>query len=211
MKNQLYLQVFKGTKKVAFGLTFLLLCNLPFWAVASEEAFIGTIKSSQEKYDSTSIEQLRPVLEYKVRAKEEYQGGQFWVLGRKTSIERFNCAGCHNDKPVQVKQGLELTHGDIKVMHGRSGDTLSCLDCHSGEDLSYLEDKEGKKIDFDHSYQLCGQCHFRQKRDWLGGAHGKRVAYWAGERVIYNCASCHNPHSPLFPSRFPATYAVPLN
>ncbi len=53
----------------------------------------------------------------------------------------------------------------------------------------------GQKIDFDHSYQLCGQCHFRQKRDWLGGAHGKRETYWAGERVVRNCTSCHNPHS----------------
>jgi formate-dependent nitrite reductase cytochrome c552 subunit len=29
--------------------------------------------------------------------------------------------------------------------------------------------------------------------------------------VVYNCASCHNPHSPRFEKRFPATYSVPLN
>ncbi|MGB5884125.1 MAG: hypothetical protein WBG28_08515, partial [Desulfobulbales bacterium] len=72
-------------------------------------------------------------------------------------------------------------------------------------------DMEGKQIDFDHSYLLCGQCHFRPKRDWLGGAHGKRVTYWAGKRVVMNCTSCHNPHSPAFKTKMPETYSLPLD
>ena len=41
--------------------------------------------------------------------------------------------------------------------------------------------------------------------------HGKRVSNWAGERVVFNCATCHDPHSPRFEKRFPATYSVPLD
>jgi hypothetical protein len=111
---------------------------------------------------------------------------------------------------VQGKNALALTHGNIVLNHGQSGSSLSCIDCHHPEDREFLGDKKGRKIDFDHSYQLCGQCHFRQKRDWLGGAHGKRAANWAGDRVVYNCTTCHNPHSPRFDKRFPVIYSVPL-
>jgi hypothetical protein len=180
-------------------------------AVASEKSFLEKIKGVNEPFDSQSVKQVRPVTQKTVLAKEPYQGGSFRVLARKHAIERYKCSSCHTDKPVLVNQGLELTHGNVVINHGQKGDRLGCIDCHHPDDRDYLEDKKGRKVDFDHSYQLCGQCHFRQKRDWLGGAHGKRVSNWAGDRVIFNCASCHDPHSPRFEKRFPATYSVPLN
>ncbi len=133
------------------------------------------------------------------------------MLARKELIERYKCSSCHTDKPVDVNLGMELTHGNVQLEHGSEGQALTCIDCHHPDDRDYLEDKKGRKIDFDHSYQLCGQCHFRQKRDWLGGAHGKRASNWAGERVVFNCATCHDPHSPRFEKRFPATYSVPID
>ena len=180
-------------------------------AASSEKSFLEKVKSIDEPFDSRSVKQVMPVTQKTVLAKDEYQGGSFRVLARKQAIERYKCSSCHTDKPVLVNQGLELTHGDVVINHGQEGSELSCIDCHHRDDRDYLEDKKGRKIDFDHSYQLCGQCHFRQKRDWSGGAHGKRVSNWAGDRVVYNCASCHDPHSPRFEKRFPATYSVPLN
>jgi hypothetical protein len=180
-------------------------------AASSEKSFLEKVKAIDEPFDSRSVKQVMPVTQKTVLAKDEYQGGSFRVLARKQAIERYKCSSCHTDKPVLVNQGLELTHGDVVINHGQEGSELSCIDCHHRDDRDYLEDKKGRKIDFDHSYQLCGQCHFRQKRDWSGGAHGKRVSNWAGDRVVYNCASCHDPHSPRFEKRFPATYSVPLN
>jgi hypothetical protein len=180
-------------------------------AIASDKSLLEEIKGVNEPFDSQSVKQVRPVTRKTVLAKDEYQGGSFRVLARKHLIGRYKCSSCHTDKPVLVNQGLELTHGNVIINHGRKGDELSCIDCHHPDDRDYLEDKKGRKVDFDHSYRLCGQCHFRQKRDWLGGAHGKRVSNWAGDRVIYSCASCHDPHSPRFEKRFPATYSVPLN
>ena len=153
---------------------------------------------STEKFDNRGVAVDKQVIQQSVLAREENQDGPFRVLARKKMIERYKCSSCHTEKEVTVNQGLELTHGDVAIEHGREGQALSCIDCHHQDDRDFLEDKKGKKIDFDHSYQLCGQCHFRQKRDWLGGAHGKRVANWAGERVVYNCTTCHNPHSPRF-------------
>ena len=173
-------------------------------------SFLEGIKAHEEKLEKGGPVAVSPVTRPVVTAGEPYQGGTFAVLARKGAIGRYPCSSCHGKGQVPINNGLQLTHGDVVVKHGREGNSLSCIDCHHPEDRDALEDKKGNRIDFDHSYQLCGQCHFRQKRDWLGGAHGKRVEYWAGERVVYNCTTCHNPHSPRFAPRFPATYAVPL-
>jgi len=192
---------------------------IPFWlvifvvfafssAMASSPSILERVERDAEPYDNNAIEAVRPIAAETVLSRERYQGGTFRVLARKQSINRYRCSSCHTNKPITVRNGAELTHGDIQLTHGRS-DALTCNDCHNSEKLDYLEDKKGNAIDFDHSYQLCGQCHFRQKSDWLGGAHGKRVTYWSGERVIYNCSTCHDPHSPRFEKRFPATYSRP--
>jgi len=169
------------------------------------------LRHATAPFDSMAVKTAYPLAMKTVEAKERYQGGRFRVLARKQDIHHFRCSVCHNDKPVRVQDGFLFTHSDIKLNHGLGSNQLTCNECHSKSDRDFLVDKEGGKIDFDHSYQLCGKCHFRQKRDWLGGAHGKREKYWAGERVVRNCTSCHNPHSPAFPSRMPTTYSLPLD
>ncbi len=98
---------------------------------------------------------------------------------------------------------------DIKIIHGGTNEPLPCYTCHSKINRDFLNTSKNNKIDFNHVYEMCGECHFRQKKDWIGGAHGKRVTYWAGERVVKNCTSCHAPHSPRFKKRWPATYSAP--
>ncbi len=193
---------------MGFFLTVLMVAKP---GTATETSFLEKVKDVDKPFDSRSVHQVQPIVQPTVLAREEYQGGSFRVLARKQDIERYKCSSCHTGKEVRGKSAFELTHGNVVINHGQEGSALSCIDCHHPEDLDSLEDKKGRKIDFDHSYQLCGQCHFRQKRDWLGGAHGKRESYWAGDRVIYNCTTCHNPHAPKFAKRFPATYSVPLN
>jgi hypothetical protein len=203
------MEIFRGVIPL---LVFIVLVQInPQPGIASETSFLDAVKDVNEPFDNRSVSQVRPIVQPTVLAKEEYQGGSFRVLARKQEIERYKCSSCHTGKEVRGKSALELTHGNVVINHGQEGSALTCIDCHHQEDLDSLEDKKGRKIDFDHSYQLCGQCHFRQKRDWIGGAHGKRVSYWAGDRVIFNCTTCHDPHSPKFAKRFPATYSVPLD
>lgn len=202
-----------GPGSLATGLLLVLLLLRSDWGAASGPSFQDTIRNGDAPFDSQSVRQVLPVSQPTVLAREEYQGGTFRVLARKQAIERYRCSSCHvvnGGKEVRGKNALALTHGNVVVNHGQEGNALACIDCHHPEDREALEDKKGRKIDFDHSYQLCGQCHFRQKRDWLGGAHGKRVTNWAGDRVVYNCTTCHNPHSPRFEKRFPVIYSVPL-
>ena len=175
------------------------------------ESVTDRISHATEPYDSMAVTTAYELPVKTVLAKEQYQGGNFRVLARKDQISRFRCSVCHNDKPIRMQNAAQFTHGDIQLNHGLGNNLLTCNECHNRENRDYLVDKQGQKIDFDHSYQLCGKCHFRQKRDWLGGAHGKRESYWAGERVVRNCTSCHNPHSPAFPTKMPATYSLPLD
>ena len=199
--------------KIILGYVTLLCCviGLSGQSYASEKSFLDEVNRTNEKFDNRSVQVDKMVIRKSVLAKEENQDGPFRVLARKKMIGRYKCSSCHTQKAVTVNQGVELTHGEVAIQHGREGQALSCMDCHHPEERDFLADKKGRRIDFDHSYQLCGQCHFRQKRDWLGGAHGKRVDNWAGERVVFNCTTCHNPHSPRFKTRFPATYSVPLD
>jgi hypothetical protein len=191
-------------------LTFFLL-DLGLGMAGEKKSFLDTVKDIGEPFNNRSVRQVQEVTHPTVLAREEYQGGPFRVLARKAEIERYRCSSCHTEKEVKGKNAFSLTHGNVVINHGQEGSGLACIDCHHPKDRDYLEDKKGNKIEYDHVYQLCGQCHFRQKRDWLGGAHGKRTSYWAGERVVYNCTTCHNPHSPRFAKRFPATYSVPLH
>ena len=180
-------------------------------AWASGESVLERINGTEKPFERPEIETALPLALKTVQVKEPYQGGTFRVLARKDAIERFRCSRCHNDREVLARAGGVVTHADIKINHGYQGDSLSCADCHHDKAKDFLVGKKDRKVDFDHSYQLCGKCHFRQQSDWVGGAHGKRVKYWAGERVVYNCASCHNPHSPRFKKRMPATFSRPLD
>ena len=145
-----------------------------------------------------------------VLVETRYRGNPFWTETRKDKVERFKCSQCHNNKTVAIKGAAEMAHGVIVLDHGSQERPLSCFTCHKEDARDFFEPEAGVKVDMDHSYQLCGQCHFRQKKDWVGGAHGKRISHWVGKRVVKNCTSCHDPHAPLFKKRWPATYSPPF-
>ena len=111
------------------------------------------------------------------------------------------CRACHGpekDFPVNFKRREDLlVHKNLKLNHG--GVRVWCLDCHNPDDRNYLLPlSDGKPIDFEHSYLLCGKCHGTKFRDWRSGIHGRRTGKWNGEKTYYRCVTCHDPHSPKF-------------
>ena len=181
-------------------------------AYSAEDGVVQIYKHATAPFDNEKQVDAALSLPIKsVQVTERYQGGRFWTETRKDKIQRFKCSQCHNNKPVSVAQAAEIAHGQIVLDHGSEARPLSCYSCHNKEERDFLETEDGMKVDMDHTYQLCGQCHFRQKKDWVGGAHGKRISYWAGQRVVKNCTSCHDPHSPRFKKRWPAIYSPPLS
>jgi hypothetical protein len=128
-----------------------------------------------------------------------------FVTKRTDHITQYPCASCHT-KPVAKPQregiSQRWSHLNIQLTHGQTTG-LDCQSCHNYNNFEQLQLQNGKTTTFDHSYELCRQCHFQQANDWAGGAHGKRLAGWRGKRVINNCTDCHNPHAPAFDQRIP--------
>ncbi len=198
-------------KKCLWALLFFLLVLFAGGTAYSKQGGVTQIyKNANTPFDDQkSITSVIALPKETVLVRSLYQGGRFWTETRKDKIERFKCSQCHNNKPVRVAKAAEMAHGDIRLNHGNPEKPLSCYTCHNKEERDFLVTEVGTKIDMDHSYQMCGQCHFRQRKDWVGGAHGKRLSSWAGQRVVKNCASCHDPHSPRFKKRWPVTYSPP--
>ena len=198
-------------KKCLLGIFSILLIIFAGWTAYSEQGGVTRIyKNANAPFDDEKrVQSVLALPDDTVRVRARYQGGFFWTDTRKDKIERFKCSQCHNNKSVRIAQAAEMAHGDIELDHGGREKPLSCFTCHNKEERDSLETEAGVKVDMDHSYQMCAQCHFRQLKDWVGGAHGKRVSYWAGNRVVKSCVSCHNPHSPRFKKRWPVTYSPP--
>ena len=198
-------------KKYFWAILSALFVIFSGWIVYSDQSGVVRIyKNATAPFDDRKVVTAAPMLsENIVLVNTRYQGGRFWTGTRKDKIQRFKCSQCHNNKNVTVVKAAEIAHGDIILKHGSREKQLSCYTCHKKDERDFLVTEAGSKIDMDHSYQMCGQCHFRQKKDWVGGAHGKRVSNWAGKRIVQNCVSCHDPHSPLFEKRWPAIYSPP--
>jgi uncharacterized CHY-type Zn-finger protein len=115
----------------------------------------------------------------------------------------YPCSECHEglDPDFTVRELVE-EHDTLKLFHG--GGRFWCHTCHDPVNRDVLVSLDKKPISFDQSFLLCGQCHFEAQRDFVHGAHGKRIGNWQGERVIAPCTSCHDAHSPSIKPRAPA-------
>ncbi len=180
-------------------------------AYSGQNGVRHTIDNANEPFDDDTIVDAALLIPVNtVSVEDKYQGGPFRAETRKDKMERYKCSQCHNNKKeVFIEKAKEMAHGDIKLVHGGKENQLTCFTCHKKNERDFLKTEKASRVDMDHSYQLCGQCHFRQKRDWIGGAHGKRVSLWAGDRIVKNCTSCHDPHAPLFKKQWPRTYSRP--
>jgi len=199
-------------KHTLSGMAVTLFLILPLAAVYAGSSGVTEIyKNATAPFDNEAlVDPVQPLPKDAVLVKTRYRGGSFWTQSRKDKIQRFKCSQCHNNKKVEIPRAAEMAHGDITLSHGGKTKPLNCFTCHIKDERDFLVVEKNTKVDMDHSYQLCGQCHFRQKIDWIGGAHGKRLSHWTGNRIITNCTACHDPHSPRFEKRWPRTYSRPL-
>lgn len=133
---------------------------------------------------------------------EGYPGvPEFEVVPRKDKLFFYPCGQCHEAmEPNPEIRTLNTMH-DAEIEHGRG--RIWCLSCHNLENRNYLNTLLKELVDFDEAHLVCGGCHANRHEDWYFGAHGKRVANWQGERTLYNCTHCHNPHSPSIKARAP--------
>ncbi len=126
----------------------------------------------------------------------------------------YDCYICHErNKPLKLRFDAESNivlpkeHNDLTMGHGRHKRNNNCFNCHDETNLELLQARDGKQLKLADSTPLCGSCHGPTYRDWEAGVHGRTSGFWdrkAGSYTRLGCTSCHNPHSPAFPSREPA-------
>jgi len=131
----------------------------------------------------------------------------FLTEKRIHQLTSFPCSNCHT-QPLATMQAnsqknSKKAHWDIQLAHADES-AMNCTTCHAKDNMNQLSSLTGQLIKIDESFKLCGQCHSSQYKDWQGGAHGKQLNGWKPPRVATTCVSCHNPHQPAFPKRFPA-------
>ena len=113
--------------------------------------------------------------------REQVQGipdrSTFFLAERVSKITHYPCGECHTRTVSELKKlgnsYAPKAHWNISLQHA-SKDLMNCQTCHPNSRMNTLHSLQGAPIEFNHAYQLCGQCHFQQARDWSGGAHGKR-------------------------------------
>ena len=136
----------------------------------------------------------------------------FYTLDRVGKLTRYPCVSCHTQSLSQMKSGLtqdqQKAHWDIAMSHA-SSDVMHCTTCHNKDNIEDLITLSGRTVGLNHSYKVCAQCHSNQYKDWVGGAHGKRVGGWTPPRVVQNCVNCHDPHQPAWKKRWPARMKGP--
>ena len=123
------------------------------------------------------------------------------VLPRKNDLFFYPCDQCHAAMEANPEiRPLNAMH-DSALEHGRG--RIWCTSCHDLENRNFLTTLLDELVDIDEAYIVCGGCHANRHKDWVFGAHGKRISNWQGDRTLYNCTHCHNPHSPAIKARAP--------
>ncbi len=157
-----------------------------------DEAVDATVVNEETDADE---EETPEVVFEKLLSFEKYAPAFKVKLRKESQLESYPCMDCHEDEETNLEiRELEEEHDELTLEHG--GERFWCLTCHQPDNRDYLRSLKNNAIDFDQSYRLCGQCHFQRQKDWFFGAHGKRMGNWLGERILYLCTECHDPHSP---------------
>lgn len=124
------------------------------------------------------------------------------VISREDQLMFYPCEMCHASLPLNPEPRKLVAAPHPAALNHGSGQ-FWCLDCHNADDRNQLNTLAGTKVGFNESYQVCRQCHYQPHKDWSFGAHGKRAENWQGDRQIYSCTHCHDPHDPSIKPRQP--------
>ncbi|EKD41551.1 MAG: putative cytochrome with 4 heme binding site [uncultured bacterium] len=129
--------------------------------------------------------------------------GTLSLVDRLKYLKQSPCSTCHQGAVID-KNSLkddQNPHARISLHHGHLN-KMTCATCHEPTSVDRLK-LMGGQAPINEAPKLCGTCHSTQYKDWIHGAHGKRVGSWTGKRVVYSCTQCHDPHNPAFKVRFP--------
>ncbi len=114
--------------------------------------------------------------EYGFYPKSSEENTEAWASLPVKYVENATCNSCHQDN---FSRWSESGHGGV-----------SCETCH-GPGSDHIE--TGVKMEIDNSREFCGLCH----DSVVARPHDFPQVALAEHGGQSNCATCHDPHSPL--------------
>jgi len=193
----------KGLKIFALLTMFLLVAGCSAESRSHSESLVTRLEHESAHAEPVDVDITDLLADYKTVEVAFDSVDSFHTLAQTDEIEKYPCSSCHEIPSGETIESETEPHWNVELKHA-SADVMTCETCHMTENLDTLHTLTDTPVSFDHSYQVCGQCHDPQYKDWIGGAHGKRLEGWADPRVVKNCVGCHNPHEPALGKRWPA-------
>lgn len=185
--------------KTSFVFFLILMgCHSGHHGESSKSKYLKSQKMNQAKVETKKVLDKNEFLEWRADNDEEFLVSKVWAESKEQS-----CKECHQNYALTDIKGDEhpRSHWNISLVHANI-EIMNCQTCHSKTEVWKFNGMQSP-VDANQTAQLCAQCHYKQKRDWETGAHGKSAVGWQYEKAIYNCVSCHNPHSPSFKKLWP--------
>lgn len=167
------------------------------------ESLVDRLDHETETVEPIDLDVTGLLLEYTTVEVKSDSATPLRTVSHLDEVAKYPCSSCHEMGQVEITEAEIQPHLNITLNHATS-EVMSCATCHSPNNLDALHTLNNSPVEFDHSYQVCSQCHNPQFKDWVGGAHGKQLESWVEPRVMETCVGCHNPHDPSWGTRWPA-------
>lgn len=170
------------------------------------------------------------VLEHSVHGKVACTGCHSDVTKlphAKPLAKSIGCISCHKQQWDKLKQDpdpkkrerldvvLQQTDNYLHSAHAKpnakdqSRVNAACHDCHDAHNIG----APGALQRTEHRLknpEVCGRCHEKQKKDYLGSVHGKAIVEKKdGESAV--CSDCHTTHAIASPKADSAKLAITQN
>lgn len=146
----------------------------------------------------------------------------------KPLAKSIGCVACHESEAKKAKQEgadpktlerlevvLKQTDNYLHSAHAKpnpkdqSKVAAACHDCHDAHNIG----KPGATQRVEHRLknpEVCGRCHEKQKKEYLGSVHGQLIVDKKDEKSAV-CSDCHTTHAISSPKGDPAKLAITQN
>lgn len=114
------------------------------------------------------------------------------------TVPAVDCSACHKSNAEAFQLGIHW-----KLLARGSQAAPDCVDCHGSHDIGQLS--QGVKSIHDLAIlDTCGQCHEKQKNEFIQSSHGAAFEDLAKRDFAPVCTSCHNEHA-IFDAKAPGS------
>ncbi|MBI5119458.1 MAG: cytochrome C [Rhodospirillales bacterium] len=171
----------------------------------------------------------KSVLELSVHGKVQCVGCHSSVTKlphAKPLAKSISCVACHQQEWEKVKSDPDPKNQRLNLLVGQTQDYLhsahakpnhldqsrvnaSCHDCHDAHAIGGPGEAQ-RILHRLKNPEVCGRCHEKEKKDYLGSVHGKAITEKRDDKSAV-CSDCHTMHKIGSPKTDPMKLAITQN